>query len=124
MSFHSKSQVFPRSPRSHQSHEHPQPTPGFIPAHGGYEPLLSFRKAWIVYDGTVRYCNRFVDLGSRTHDQMVKAASSGKQNILAGSQASGTSREMEIKLTGVARASLEELLEDYRDSLRVQNAAQ
>lgn len=91
----------------------------FIPPHGGYEELLSFRKARIVYDGTVRFCDRFVDKRSRTTDQMVQAARSGKQNILEGSQASGTSKETEIKLTNVARASLEELLEDYRDFLRV-----
>ena len=99
-------------------------SPGFIPAHGGYEDLLTFRKARIIYDGTVRFCGRFVDIRSRTHDQMVQAARSGKQNILEGSQASGTSRETGIKLTSVARASLEELLEDYRDYLRVNNAAQ
>jgi four helix bundle suffix protein len=91
----------------------------FIPPHGGYEDLISFQKARIVYDGTVRFCDRFVDKRSRTHDQMVQAARSGKQNILEGSQASGTSKETEIKLTNVARASLEELLEDYRDFLRV-----
>ena len=91
----------------------------FIPPHGGYEDLISFQKARIVYDGTVRFCDRFVDRRSRTHDQMVQAARSGKQNILEGSQASGTSKETEIKLTNVARASLEELLEDYRDFLRV-----
>jgi four helix bundle suffix protein len=92
---------------------------GFIPPHGGYEQLLSFQKARIVYDGTVKFCERFVDRRSRTTDQMVQAARSGKQNILEGSQASGTSKETEIKLTNVARASLEELLEDYRDFLRV-----
>ena len=64
---------------------------GFIPPHGGYENLLSFRKARVVYDATVRFCERFVDPRSRTHDQMVQAARSGKQNILEGSQASGTS---------------------------------
>ena len=95
---------------------------GFIPPHGGYENLLSFQKARIVYDATVRFCDRFVDKRSRTHDQMVQAARSGKQNILEGSQASGTSREMEIKLVNVARASLEELLEDYRDFLRTRDA--
>ena len=97
---------------------------GFIPAHGGYESLLSFQKARIVYDGTVYFCGRFVDRRSRTHDQMVQAARSGKQNILEGSQASGTSKETEIKLTNVARASLEELLEDYRDFLRVRGFAE
>lgn len=96
----------------------------FIPPHGGYADLLSFQKSRIVYDGTVLFCNRFIDKRSRTHDQMVQAARSGKQNILEGSQASGTSKETEIKLTNVARASLEELLEDYRDFLRVRNQPQ
>jgi four helix bundle suffix protein len=90
----------------------------FIPAHGGYQELLSFQKARIVYDGTMRFCERFLQRRDRTYDQMVQAARSGKQNILEGSQASGTSKETEIKLTNVARASLEELLEDYRDFLR------
>ena len=94
-------------------------TAKFIPAHGGYEDLLSFQKARIVYDGTVRFCERFLQKRDRTYDQMVQAARSGKQNILEGSQASGTSKETEIKLVNVARASLEELLEDYRDFLRV-----
>jgi four helix bundle protein len=85
---------------------------GFIPAHGGYEDLKSFQKARIVYDGTVCFCRWFLDKRDRTVDQMVQAARSGKQNILEGSQASGTSKEMEIKLTNVARASLGELLED------------
>jgi four helix bundle protein len=91
----------------------------FIPSHGGYEDLLSFQKARIVYDGTVRFCERFLERRDRTFDQMVQAARSGKQNILEGSRASGTSKEAEIKLTNVARASLEELLEDYRDFLRL-----
>lgn len=96
---------------------------GFIPKHGGYEDLLSFKKARVVYDATVWFCDRYVDKRSRTTDQMIQAARSGKQNILEGSQASGTSREMEIKLVNVARASLEELLEDYRDFLRVKRHA-
>ena len=91
----------------------------FIPPHGGYENLLSFRKARIVYDGTIRFCERFLDKRDRTRDQMVQAARSGKQNIIEGCQASGTSKETEIKLINVARASLEQLLEDYRDFLRV-----
>lgn len=95
----------------------------FIPPHGGYENLLSFQKSRIVYDATVHFCERYVDKFSRTRDQMVQAARSGKQNILEGSQASGTSRETEIKLVNVARASLEELLEDYRDFLRVRGNA-
>jgi four helix bundle suffix protein len=91
----------------------------FIPPHGGYENLLSFQKARIVYDGTVRFCERFLEKRDRTRDQMVQAARSGKQNILEGSRASGTSKETEIKLTNVARASLEELLEDFRDFIRL-----
>ena len=94
----------------------------FIPPHGGYEDLLSFQKARIVYDATVRFCERFLDRRDRTVDQMVQAARSGKQNILEGSKASGTSKEAEIKLVNVARASLEELLEDYRDFLRVRKS--
>ena len=91
----------------------------FIPPHGGYEDLLSFQKARIVYDGTVRFCDRFLDRRDRTVGQVVQAARSGKQNILEGSQASGTSKEAELTLINVSRASLEELLEDYRDFLRV-----
>ena len=94
-------------------------TTQFIPPHGGYEDLLSFQKARIVYDGTVWFCKHYLERRDRTNDQMVQAARSGKQNILEGSQASGTSKATEIKLTNVARASLEELLEDYRDFLRV-----
>ncbi len=95
---------------------------GFIPAHGGYRDLLSYRKAAIVYDATVRFCERFFASRDRTVDQMVQAARSGKQNIVEASMASGTSKATEIKLTNVARASLEELLEDYRDFLRVRGA--
>jgi four helix bundle suffix protein len=91
---------------------------GFIPPHGGYQKLLSYQKAEIVYDATVSFCSRFIDRRSRTHDQMIQAARSGKQNIIEGSMASATSKETEIKLTSVARASLEELLADYRDFLR------
>jgi hypothetical protein len=94
-------------------------TEGFIPPHGGYQRLLSYRKAEIVFDATVYFCDRFIDPRSRTHDQMAQAARSGKQNIIEGSMASGTSKEMEVKLTNVARASLEELLADYRDFLRI-----
>ncbi len=94
---------------------------GFIPAHGGYDQLKCFRKSRIVFDASVFFCDRFINRRSRTRDQMVQAARSGKQNILEGSQASGTSKETEIKLMNVARASLEELLEDYRDFLRTGN---
>src|SRR5437773_7294134 len=95
--------------------------PGFIPPHGNYRELLSYQKAEVVYDLTFRFCQRFLTRGDRTVDQMVQAARSGKQNIAEGSQASGTSKEMEIKLINVARASLEELLVDYRDFLRVRD---
>jgi len=96
-----------------------KPTPdGFIPPHGGYQKLLAYQKSVVVYDTTLYFCDRFVDKRSRTHDQMVQAARSGKQNILEGSEASATSKETEIKLTNVARASQKELLEDYRDFMR------
>jgi four helix bundle suffix protein len=91
----------------------------FIPSHGGYKKLLTYQRAEIVYDATVRFCERFLNSRDRTVDQMIQAARSGKQNIIEGSMASATSKEMEIKLTGVARASLEELLGDYRDFLRL-----
>src|SRR5271168_429200 len=96
---------------------------GFIPPHGHYQKLLSYQKAEIVYDVTYSFCHRFLKKGDRTIDQMIQAARSGKQNIVEGSQASGTSKEMEIKLTNVARASLEELLVDYRDFLCVRDHA-
>jgi len=89
-----------------------------IPPHGGYRKLRSFRCAQLVYDSTVVFCNRFVEKRSRTHDQMIQAARSGVQNIAEGSMASATSKKTELKLTGVARASLEELLLDYEDFLR------
>jgi four helix bundle protein len=92
---------------------------GFLSPHGGYKKLLSYQKAEIVYDATVCFCGRFIDPRSRTHDQMIQAARSGKQNIIEGCMAAATSKETEIKLTNVARASLEELLADYRDFLRV-----
>ena len=95
---------------------------GFIPPHGGYQELLSYLKALVVFQATQYFCDHFIDKRSRTHDQMVQAARSGKQNILEGSQASGTSKETELKLTNVARASQEELLEDYRDFLRARGA--
>ena len=96
-------------------------TERFIPAHGGYQDLLSFQRSRIVYDATVWFCRRYLQRGDRTIDQMIQAARSGKQNILEGSLASGTSKKTEVKLTNVARASLEELLEDYRDFLRVRS---
>ena len=97
------------------------PTPigePLIPKHGGYRKLRGFQVAQLVYDVTVRFCDRYVDKRSRTHDQMVQAARSGVQNIAEGSLASGTSKKTELKLTNVARASLEELRLDYEDFLR------
>jgi len=101
----------------HSSHDsHP-----ILPPRGDYQTLLSFQKAEVVYDITFRFCHKFLVKGDRTIDQMVQAARSGKKNILEGSKAALTSKEMEIKLTGVARASLEELLDDYRDYLRARD---
>ncbi|MGA6924132.1 MAG: four helix bundle suffix domain-containing protein [Desulfosarcina sp.] len=94
-----------------------------IPKHGGYRNLKSFKIAQLAYDLTVRFCERYVDRFSRTRDQMVQAARSGVQNIAEGSQASGTSRKTELKLTNVARASLEELRLDYEDFLRQRRLA-
>ena len=93
-------------------------TEGFIPTHGGYRSLFSYQKAEIIYDGTVYFTNRFFHKYDRTVGQMVQSARSGKQNIAEGSMASATSKETEIKLTNVARASLEELQLDYEDFLR------
>ncbi len=90
----------------------------FIPPHGGYKDLLTFQKAEIIYDATVKFCADYFDRWDRTAGQMVQAARSGKQNIVEASMASATSKETEVKLTNVARSSLEELLTDYRDFLR------
>jgi four helix bundle suffix protein len=94
------------------------PEERLIPKYGGYRKLRSFQAAQLVYDATVIFCERFVDKFSRTRDQMVQAARSGVQNIAEGSMASATSKKTELKLTGVARASLEELLLDFEDFLR------
>ena len=95
-----------------------------IPVHGGYRKLKSFQVAQLAYDVTARFCDRYIEKRSRTHDQMVQAARSGVQNIAEGSQASGTSKKTELKLTNVARASLEELRLDYEDYLRQRGLAQ
>ena len=91
---------------------------GFIPTHGGYRNLITYQKSEVIYDGTIYFTNRFFKKYDRTIDQMVQAARSGKQNIAEASMASATSKETEIKLTNVARASLEELLIDFQDFLR------
>jgi four helix bundle suffix protein len=99
----------------------PKDPPGFLPKTGNYRGLLSYRKAEILYDFTFRFTQKFLSRGDRTIDQMVQAARSGKQNIAEGAKASITSTETELKLTNVARASLEELLTDYQDFLRVRD---
>ncbi len=92
-----------------------------IEKHGGYRKLKSFQISQLVYDITVRFCERYINYKSRTRDQMVQAARSGVQNIAEGSQASATSKKTELRLTNVARASLEELKLDYEDFLRQNN---
>ena len=92
-----------------------------LPPRGDYQTLLSFQKAEVVYDITFRFAHKYLSRGDRTVDQMIQSARSGNQNILEGSKAAQTSKEMEIKLTNVGRASLEELLADYRDFLRVRD---
>ena len=89
-----------------------------IPPHGGYRKLLSYRLASLIYDATVPFCERYIDRRSRTCDQMVQAARSGVANIVEGSEAAATSQKTELKLTNVAKASLEELLFDYQAFLR------
>ena len=95
-----------------------------IPLHGGYRKLKSFQIAQLAFDVTVRFADRYIGLRSRTHDQMVQAARSGVQNIAEGSEFSGTSKKMELKLTNVARASVEELKLDYEDFLRQRGLVQ
>lgn len=115
------------SHHSHNSHNPDTPQPpspharAIIPPRGDYQTLLSFQKAEVIYDITHRFAHMYLGRGDRTVDQMIQSARSGKQNILEGSKAGLTSRESEIKLTNVGRASLEELLADYRDYLRVRD---
>ena len=105
---------------SHDSHSS-HPPERLLPPRGDYRTLLSFQKAEIVYDITFRFAHRFLSRSDRTVDQMIQSARSGKKNILEGSKAALTSKETEIKLTNVARASLEELLDDYKDYLRARD---
>lgn len=106
-----------KAPRNNKKMENNN-NEGFIPPHGGYRNLITYQKSEVIYDGTVYFTKRFFQKYDRTIDQMVQAARSGKQNIAEASMASATSKETEIKLTNVARASLEELLIDYEDFLR------
>lgn len=108
---------------SHSSHTS-RSEERLLPPRGDYQTLLSFQKAEVVYDITFRFAHKFLSKGDRTVDQMIQAARSGKKNLLEGSKASTTSRETELKLTNVARASLEELLDDYRDYLRARDLPQ
>ncbi len=105
---------------SHPPTSSPESRP-IIPPRGDYQTLLSYQKAEVVYDLTFRFAHKYLAKGDRTVDQMIQSARSGKQNILEGSKAALTSKETEIKLTSVGRASLEELLADYRDYLRVRD---
>jgi len=114
----SAAKALPAIERETEAYAKLSPDEKLIVAHGNYEELESFQTTVILYQGTVAFCDRFISLRSRTHDQMVQAARSGKQNIVEGCAASGTSKKMELKLVGVARASLQELLEDYKDFLR------
>lgn len=99
----------------------PAPEERLIPPRGDYRTLLSFQKAEVVYDITFRFAHKYLSRGDRTVDQMIQSARSGKKNILEGSKAGRTSKETEIKLTNVSRASLEELLDDYLDFLRARD---
>lgn len=116
--------ITPSSPNS-QSIRLPQPAPiTFLPQHGHYSHLRVYKVTEIIYDITFYFTQHYLAKGDRTVDQMVQAARSGKQNIAEGNQAAATSSETEIKLTNVAKASLEELLVDYEDYLRVRNLTQ
>ena len=92
-----------------------------IPPHGGYSKLVTYKLGILIYDATAAFCEHYFDRKDRTFDQMVQAARSGVANIVEGSQASATSKKTELKLTNVAKASHEELLEDYRSFLRQRN---
>ena len=105
---------------SHDSHSS-HPADRLLPPRGDYQTLHSFQKAEVIYDLTFRFAHRYLSKGDRTVDQMIQSARSGKKNILEGSKAALTSKETEIKLTNVGRASLEELLDDYKDYLRARD---
>lgn len=101
--------------------EHPSP---FLPQRGNYRNLIVYQKSECIYDITFFFAHKYLGKGDRTTDQMIQAARSCKQNIIEGSSASTTSKETELKLVNVARASLQELLADYEDYLRVRNMEQ
>ena len=122
----SQSPQNPQSSQSSQSFQNPQSSQKltFLPQYGHYRNLRVYQVTEMIYDITFHFCQRFLQKGDRTIDQMVQAARSGKQNIAEGNQAAATSSETEIKLTNVAKASLEELLDDYEDYLRVRGLQQ
>lgn len=109
--------------KSYKTYQPPNSTASEKKSWGGYKNLASFQNTVIIYDFTLEFVKKYIDYKSRTKDQMEQAARSGKQNIAEGSMASQTSKKTEIKLMGVARASLTELQEDYTDFLRQKNLA-
>ena len=114
----------PSTPNTPSNPNSKNPPITFLPQHGHYRHLRVYQVTEIIYDITYYFTQHYLSKGDRTVDQMVQAARSGKQNIAEGNQAAATSSETEIKLTNVAKASLEELLDDYEDYLRVRNLQQ
>ena len=117
-------QNIPNNQNNQNSQNNPNPPTTFLPQHGHYRNLRVYQVTEIIYDITYHFTQHYLEKGDRTVDQMIQAARSGKQNISEGNQAAATSSETEIKLTNVAKASLEELLNDYEDYLRVRNLPQ
>ena len=117
-------QNIPNIQNNQNSQNNPNPPTTFLPQHGHYRNLRVYQVTEIIYDITYHFTQHYLEKGDRTVDQMIQAARSGKQNISEGNQAAATSSETEIKLTNVAKASLEELLNDYEDYLRVRNLPQ
>ena len=117
-------QNIPNTQSSQNTQNTPNPPTTFLPQHGHYRNLRVYQVTEIIYDITYHFTQHYLEKGDRTIDQMIQAARSGKQNISEGNQAAATSSETEIKLTNVAKASLEELLNDYEDYLRVRNLPQ
>ena len=117
-------QNIPNIQNNQNSQNNPNPLTTFLPQHGHYRNLRVYQVTEIIYDITYHFTQHYLEKGDRTVDQMIQAARSGKQNISEGNQAAATSSETEIKLTNVAKASLEELLNDYEDYLRVRNLPQ
>ena len=117
-------QNIPNIQNNQNSQNSPNPPTTFLPQHGHYRNLRVYQVTEIIYDITYHFTQHYLEKGDRTIDQMIQAARSGKQNISEGNQAAATSSETEIKLTNVAKASLEELLNDYEDYLRVRNLPQ